>query len=242
MDRFSQDESKYQPQPILDSGFAAKTSQLETCNSVAPGQTMISAETAKPAESLVLNPIKSFSVQGGDCESNAFANQRAPSNPHPLELPALKSLDLPATMEQDTPTSQPSNGQNAKIEGFVSDAAGNMVNVMTNIMNGNQRPWSRRLDSKNDTEEQRCDQLSSWKRDMLQKILSSALTQLSGSPKPNLPISDKTDGDPAKKDWVKCGQCPKRTRLPCEMKYELFYFSFHIDFLLVFTLICVSYF
>lgn len=216
VDRFAQDESKYQPPAMLDPELQ------ETYDSVVPDPSMVSAETARSAENLSLNPIDSVSVENGACESDASADETAPSYPCPVELPALKSFDLSLSVQQDMSTSQSHSGRNAEMEGFVTEAAGDMINTMMDIMNGNKRRGSRQSSSKGDLDKRRLGELPIWKKDMLRRIFSSALDQLAGSCGDSLPTSDKkADVDAGKKGRVKCDHCPKQTRLPSQMRYVL---------------------
>ena len=111
------------------------------------------------------------------------------------------------------------------MENMVSEMATNMVNVMASMMNsssndsGNsQRRHSHHMGDKVKTLEGD-DGLSDQKRDMMQKILSAALDQVSGSSEPSQAASQAVpDSKSDKKGWIQCEFCAKRTRLRCEMK------------------------
>ena len=93
---------------------------------------------------------------------------------------------------------------------FVVDAADNLLNAMTKMMNSHRRRTSLQSDEGIDMESDVL-QLSHPQRQMLQKILSTALERLSETST----VSEVCDD---KQDWFQCDVCSKRTRLRCEMK------------------------
>lgn len=101
---------------------------------------------------------------------------------------------------------------NIKPEAFVADAADNLINAMTKMMNSRGRRSSQQSDEGIEIEPEN-PQLSQPQRQMLQKVLSAALERLSDDASPT--ASDPSDG---KDGWFQCDICSKRTRLRCEMK------------------------
>lgn len=103
-----------------------------------------------------------------------------------------------------------------KMEDMVTEAAVNMINAMTKIMDSNQRRRSQQADHAGKMGDQHAG-LSDRKREVLQKILSTALDHLSSH-------SDHVHGhatrvhDTSQNGWIQCEFCSKRTRLRCEMK------------------------
>jgi hypothetical protein len=135
----------------------------------------------------------------------------APTNAQSIQYPALGSLGFTSSLTGDDNSAATERG-NAKSEAFVSDAADNLLNAMTKMMNNRGRRPSQHSDEGIEIEPEN-PQLSQPQRQMLQKVLSAALERLSddtSSPAPE--ISDD------KQDWFQCDICSKRTRLRCEMK------------------------
>lgn len=92
-------------------------------------------------------------------------------------------------------------------EGSITDAADNLINAMTKMMNNRGRKSTQNIDEGIDLDSDA--QLSQPQRQMLQKVLSVALERLD---------SDSTQDPIQKQDYFQCDTCPKRTRLRCEMK------------------------
>lgn len=95
---------------------------------------------------------------------------------------------------------------------FVADAADNLINAMTKMMNKRKRRPSNHSDEGIEIEPE-TPQLSQTQRQMLQKVLSAALERLSDDASSTVP--EPSDD---KQDWFQCEICSKRTRLRCEMK------------------------
>lgn len=95
---------------------------------------------------------------------------------------------------------------------FVADAADNLINAMTKMMNNRGRRPSNHSDEGIEVEPE-TPQLSLPQRQMLQKVLSAALERLSDDASSTVPESSDD-----KQDWFQCEICSKRTRLRCEMK------------------------
>ncbi|KAJ5177517.1 Zinc finger C2H2 [Penicillium coprophilum] len=124
----------------------------------------------------------------------------------PSQFPAFTSLGLS--------TSQGPSAERGmtRPDGSVTDAADNLINAMTKMMNNRGRRSSQNTDEGIDLGADAA-QLSQPQRQMLQKVLSVALERLSDD---NQSIAQ--DHDNEKRDWFQCDACPKRTRLRCEMK------------------------
>ena len=118
----------------------------------------------------------------------------------PSQFPAFGSLGLTG---QDS-----SVDRTTKPEASITDAADNLINAMTKMMNNRGRKSSQNFDEGIDLDPDNT-QLSQAQRQMLQKVLSAALERLSDN-------ESVQDGE--KQDWFQCDACPKRTRLRCEMK------------------------
>jgi hypothetical protein len=123
------------------------------------------------------------------------------------QFPTFSPWGLPSTSQDLT-----MERGNAKPNGSVIDAADNLINAMTKMMNKGGRKSSQNIDEGIDLEPDNA-QLSQPQRQMLQKVLSVALERLSDD-------NDSTAQDPNsdKRGWFQCDACPKRTRLRCEMK------------------------
>lgn len=124
------------------------------------------------------------------------------------EIPPLGTLASPTNDNRDSTTERGT----IKSETFVADAADNLINAMTKMMNNRGRRSSQHSDEGIEIEPDNTT-LSQPQRLMLQKVLSAALERLSDdtssvAPEPN----------DEKQDWFQCDVCSKRTRLRCEMK------------------------
>lgn len=95
---------------------------------------------------------------------------------------------------------------------YVADAADNLINAMTKMMNNRGRRPSNHSDEGIEIEPE-TPQLSQPQRQMLQKVLSAALQRLSDDASSAVPESSDD-----KQGWFQCEICSKRTRLRCEMK------------------------
>ncbi|KAJ5675832.1 hypothetical protein N7462_008729 [Penicillium macrosclerotiorum] len=123
------------------------------------------------------------------------------------EIPTLRSLSALSNTGPEPAIEQGS----AKSETFVTDAAENLVNAMTRMVNNHARRSSQQSDEGIDLELENS-RLSQPQRQMLQRILSAALERLSDE----TPAAPELSDD--KQDWFQCDICSKRTRLRCEMK------------------------
>ncbi|KAJ5253777.1 hypothetical protein N7524_010957 [Penicillium chrysogenum] len=97
-------------------------------------------------------------------------------------------------------------------DGSVADAADNLINAMTKMMNKRGRRSSRNIDEGIDLETDAA-QFSRPQRQMLQKVLSVTLERLTDN---NEATAQNPDSE--KSGWFQCDACSKRTRLRCEMK------------------------
>ncbi|KAF9894221.1 hypothetical protein FE257_007723 [Aspergillus nanangensis] len=135
------------------------------------------------------------------------------------ELSALNSLRLNSVDHEVAmvpPLAHPRNHD--KMDDMVSEAAANMLNAMTKMINSNQRRRSHQTEDGEDVVSNSAE-LTGQKKEMLQKILSAALERLSGNSGPGqVNSSDLRESGPDQKGWIQCEFCSKRTRLRCEMK------------------------
>ncbi|CDM29245.1 Zinc finger, C2H2-like [Penicillium roqueforti FM164] len=125
----------------------------------------------------------------------------------PSQSPAFGSMGLSKT-SQDPSTERAI----ARPDGSVADAADNLINAMTKMINSRGRRSSQNMDEGIDLETDAA-QLSQPQRQMLQKLLSVALERLSDE---NEATAQGPDSE--KRGWFQCDACPKQTRLRCEMK------------------------
>lgn len=123
------------------------------------------------------------------------------------QFPAFGSLGLSRTRQDSS-----AERGITRPDGSVADAADNLINAMTKMMNNRGRRSSQNIDEGIDLETD-ASQLSQPQRQMLQKVLSVALERLSED-------NEITTQEPnsEKRDWFQCDACPKQTRLRCEMK------------------------
>lgn len=141
-----------------------------------------------------------------------FSNHSYPeTNIQSTQFPAMGSLGFDSSLTGESQSSATERG-NAKSEAFISDAADNLINAMTKMMNNRGRRPSQHSDEGIEIELGN-PQLSQPQRQMLQRVLSAALERLSDDAASTAP---ETSDD--KQDWFQCDICSKRTRLRCEMK------------------------
>lgn len=167
------------------------------CESVSEGQ-----EEVVTANSMELAPEGNSMPQKSDIFTFG-------TTPEPLQtstgtsasqFPAFGSLGLTG---QESPVDR-----TTKPESSITDAADNLINAMTKMMNNRGRRSSQNFDEGIDLDPDNT-QLSQAQRQMLQKVLSVALERLS---------DNETVQYSEKQDWFQCDACPKKTRLRCEMK------------------------
>lgn len=190
-----------QSEPDLDNIIE---SQPETCNSVVPSQTMLTTTTSS-SENLTLNPIK-----------NADHPKPSPIQPTPpdtssAELPGLRSLNLPSSLDQPQPR------RNEKL--YIATAAKNVANAMMKSMNSNQRLRSQQWDIAG---MERQGELSDRNNHMIRHILQAALNHFPDPCASRLAqpaVAEKQDQELERKHLIQCEKCPTQTRLPCEMRY-----------------------
>lgn len=210
-DLLSQTEPAFQIQSEPDLENIIESSQPETCNSVVPSQTMLTTTTSS-SENLTLNPIKIPDCRDPDSSSV----QPTPPESSSVELPGLKSLNLPSSLDQRLPSKE----RNEKLD--ITTAAKNVVNAMMKSMYSNQRLRSHQWDFAG---MERQGELSDRNNHMIRHILLAALNHLPDScakPHPELPsIAGRHDQEPIVegKHLIQCEKCPAQTRLPCEMRY-----------------------
>lgn len=224
-DLFAQAELAFQS---ISDPDVPTTSQREICNSVAPSHSIVPSQTIftteATSESLTLNPIKTEP----NYREPSPMEQSIPPHPNPVELPALKSLNLPPSLDQVPDTSQQGNSTNGKVDATM--AAQNMINAMTKGMKSNQR-WRRKSEQWNSEGVAGEPHAGSSDRNshVLRRIFLAALSLLPESSEgftPAKPKSQERKEDPEKKDWFKCEYCGRQVRRQCDLKYVLFFFSF----------------
>lgn len=173
-----------------------------------------SEQVSRTFGNLMLDPTYNSLATHHSCSPRRSASDASQF----IDFSALKTANTEQPPKDGNPPTSASRGnvRNDKMEEMVAEAAVNMINAMTKIMNSNQRRRSQQADDANEMSDQHAG-LSDRKREVLQKILSTALDQLSGHPeKANGPASQV--GGTSKKEWIQCEFCSKRTRLRCEMK------------------------
>ena len=222
----SRDFEIYQPQESED--FLADRYAAAISN-----QTVTNSDVLRPSESL--NPSQILNVNGDrkDQKSDGYEYSLSPAQPPlsnlplpPIELPALKPLNFtPSLVQEHVTSSQADNTRSEKTEDIVSEAAVNVINAMTKVINSKKRRKSQQTDEVDiaDSNPELCDR----KKELLQKIFLAAVDRLSSDshPKaedPGYQIVSDPESEASREDCLKCEFCPKRTRLRCEMKYAHF--------------------
>ncbi|GAD92671.1 predicted protein [Paecilomyces variotii No. 5] len=202
---------------------------------VAPGLTMKSQDLPDPSESLTLSPIKNMrpfdrqNERRPQSEIPQDASQQSSTEKQPVALPALKSLNLPLEKDSKELQSMPSNMNRGRHNDIVAEAALNVVDAMTRLMDSGQRRQSHQEELKaKAASAEKAAALQDRKKEMLQKILSAALEHL-GSRSPDTAgtdggisenpsaVSNAAAADDEKP--YKCGLCHRRTRLSCELTF-----------------------
>jgi hypothetical protein len=154
-------------------------------------------------------------VSGDTQEDNVDISPSRSTTPKPPPQYHNTQPEIPleplASLTNDNRDSTTERG-NIKSENFVAEAADNLINAMTKMMNNRGRRSSQHSDEGIEIEPDNTT-LSQPQRQILQKVLSAALERLSDdtssvAPEPN----------DEKQDWFQCDVCSKRTRLRCEMK------------------------
>ncbi|KAJ9297627.1 hypothetical protein DTO271G3_4402 [Paecilomyces variotii] len=194
---------------------------------VAPG------ELLGPSESLTLSPIKDmrpFDKRSDDESQSEIAqkdSQQSPAEKRQVALPGLKSLNLPLNKDGKNLQSISSNMNRGRHHDIVAEAALNVVDAMTRLMDSGQRRQSDQeaLRAKAASAEKAAT-LQDRKKEMLQKILSAALEHL-GGPDPGAdggicksPSSIPSAATDTEKS-LQCEVCGKTTRLRCELKKHM---------------------
>ena len=227
VDYFSRDESEvfgiHQPQESEEvpmDFFADRYAAVTSTNS----------DDLRSSESL--NPSQTLSANGDhrDQKLSRHEYSSSPAQPPPSNLP-LPPVDLPAfkpfnitqsLVQTHAASSQAETPRNEKTEDVVSEAAANVINVMTKVINSKKRRESQQTDEVDiaDPNPELCDR----KKELLQKIFLAAVDRLStdSRPKsedPSCQVVSDPESEASREDCLKCEFCPKRTRLRCEMKY-----------------------
>lgn len=219
--------SSYAQIGFHETNISSNDAYRNTCNVVAPGETVMNTEDVLgPSESLTLSPIKNIGSfdkrndQVSHSETSQDDSQQSSAEQHPVELPGLKSLNLPLEKEGKNLQSIPSNINRGRQNDIVAEAAMNVVDAMTRLMDSSPRKKSHQETPKAKTPgAENTTSLQDRKKEVLQKILSAALEQL-GAPSPDsagtevsVPIAETDNERP-----FLCSVCHKRTRLLCELK------------------------
>jgi hypothetical protein len=169
-------------------------------------------------EHQVLNPIKETSEQERD-QGGVEAALMATSDT--VQLPSFETPNLASALDQKPTMAHQDSKKNEYVEEFIADAATNMINALTRMMNSNHRRHSQPANYVDDLTGPSTE-LCNPKKEILQRILTAALDCLSEKHEPSGDSTSKVhDREPDKKDWIQCGVCAKRTRLRCEMKFVL---------------------
>jgi hypothetical protein len=178
-DRILRDGSVFEPRE--DMASVQSTTELE------PGMNPMSQQTTDLFTFGTATPKPEYGTPAPSSEVSQY--------------PPFGSLGLAG---QETATDR-----TTKPEGSLTDAADNLINAMTRMMNNRGRKSTQNFDEGIDLDSDA--QLSPTQRQMLQKVLSVALERLSDD-------NDSTQDPSEKQGWFQCDACPKQTRLRCEMK------------------------
>ncbi|PYH99519.1 C2H2 type zinc finger domain protein [Aspergillus ellipticus CBS 707.79] len=204
--------------PTLDEQTASGPEDSDAGHDVS--HSLLSSQTVIPPSRF--STLHTAQGIDGDRGDQGFEDASASSTfaeAQPIELPTLRTVSLDQSLNQKV--SIPTHFdpfRNGKMDDMVNEAAVNMINAMTKSMNTNQRRQSHQSEEGEELVESNAE-LSDRKREMLQRIFSAALDQLSGNPSPgHLASQEVADDESDKKGWIQCEVCTKRTRLRCEMK------------------------
>lgn len=212
---FTHDRTSSQSQSVSESEWVMKDCLPTTATPIVPNQPMSPPQSFPSATPLTLNPIMSPPIEQNVDEVSILPSQAAYMSP--VELPALKSLDLSPPANNNSSVLGQDNAQDNKMEDAVTEAAENMIGAMMKIINDNERRRSQQSNHGDMTEEDD-GELSNRKKEMLQKILSAALDQLARDPDSGSSPGGKPETEKQRKEWIKCAYCSKRTRLRSQMK------------------------
>jgi hypothetical protein len=190
-----------QPEQSFDEGSSRDESVLEAED----GASVQSTADFEPE-------YGSISQQRSDIFTFGAATSRPPQ--HGTPSLADSTSKFPASGSSGLATRQDSSAERGitRPDGSVADAADNLINAMTKMMNKRGRRSCRNIDEGIDLGTDAA-QLSQPQRQMLQKVLSVALERLSDD---NEATAQTPDSE--KSGRFQCDVCPKRTRLRCEMK------------------------
>ncbi|KKA18393.1 hypothetical protein T310_7656 [Rasamsonia emersonii CBS 393.64] len=234
-----------------------------TCDSqpadehIAPSQTVTSYDDiySPPSEELTLSPIKNIDIFedqsrsgcGDVADAGAAPEEGSVSPPRirqqPVELPGLKSLNLPHTLDQEpsTVTAQQRQAQPiSSSDGPVAKVAMDMLNALARNLNKTSKRQAEQGKEDNHFSKTpvqtatgttagaapqtstSTDSLSDSQKKFLSTVLSAALEQLGGqtpgqadNTATNQAASDESD---SKQEGYQCDVCHKWKRLKCELK------------------------
>jgi len=202
--------------PRNDMGFLGRQ---DNCTAVIPSQTVTSSDLQWSLESETSKTVISESSNG---TASLQSSPVAPSMQSPLRDQATTQSPLPKSNDQPPPRTRTDSIRSTEtagdrnVETIVTEAAGRVINAMSRIMDRNQPRQQQQLDEGVDMMDPNSE-LCGRKKELLQKIFTAALDQLSSDQSATKVASDP-QAEAGKERWFTCSHCPKRTRLRCEMK------------------------
>lgn len=202
--------------PRNDMGFFG---QQDGCTAVIPSQTVTSSDFQWSLES---ESSKTVISESSNRSASLQSSPVAPPMQSPLhaqvttQSPLFKSNDQPPPRMRTDSIRSTETARDTNVETSVTEAAGNVINAMSKLMDRNQHKQQQQLDEGVDMMDPNSD-LCGRKKELLQKIFAAALDQLSSDQSATRVASDPQP-EAGKKGWFTCDNCPKRTRLRCEMK------------------------
>lgn len=215
---------------------------------IAPSQTVTSYDIySPPSDGLTLSPIKNIdtledqsrSGHGGVADAATAPEEGSVSPPRirqQVELPGLKALNLPHTLDQESSTATAVPGQRqASSDGPVAKAAMEMINALARNLNKTSKRQAEQDNHSSKTPIETAttttagtntDSLSDSQKKFLSTVLSAALEKLGQTPSQagqadntatatNRAGSDEPD---SKQEGYQCDVCFKWKRLKCELK------------------------
>lgn len=202
--------------PHNDMGFFG---QQDGCTAVIPSQIVTSSDFQWSLESESSKIVMSGSSNRSE---SLQSSPVAPPMQSPLrdqtatQSPLFKSNDQPPPRMKTDSIRSTETAKDTNVETSVTEAAGSVINAMSKLMDCTQQRQQQQLDEgvdMMDPNSELCDR----KKELLQKIFAAALDKLSSDQSANKVASDPQP-EAGKESWFTCDNCPKRTRLRCEMK------------------------
>lgn len=202
MDRLLRDDAEVFEHP-LDSREVTRDPIPDHSTGIIPTRTIMNSESPE-----------SFSRSIPNFYSDRNRTASLSSSPtQPLHcLPELSTFKSPDQTSLSRTT-------NSKADTAVAEAADNVINALTKVVNSNQRKQNQQIYEGIELAGSNPG-LCNRKRELLLKILGTAYHRLSNpeSAQSSLRIADLLS-ETGKEEGFKCRYCSKRTRLRCEMKY-----------------------